>query len=164
MKFLKSMAFASLLLVVGVSTGSDMFLAHAAEKNGIVVEDAWSRERPAGAIVGGAFVTIHNKEGEQDQLVAASSPIADKVEIHTTVMQGGVMSMLRQEELIIPAGETIVMKPGGFHVMLMGLKENLEKGKKFPLTLNFARAGEITVEVHVKEAGAMNMDMKMNKE
>ena len=161
MKILKSMVFASLLFVVGVGAGSDMFLAQAAEKSGMVVEDAWSRERPDGAIVGGAFVTIHNKEGERDRLVAASSPIADRVEIHTTVMQGGVMSMLRQEELIIPAGETVVMKPGGFHIMLMGLKENLEKGKKFPLTLNFARAGEITVEVHVEEAGAM---MMMHKE
>ena len=163
MKFLKTMPGTLLLVAMIFCGGADMFLAHAADKEGMVVKDAWARERPSGAIVGGAFVTLHNKEGEIDRLVGASSPIADRVEIHTTVMQGGVMSMLRQEELIVPAGETIVMKPGGFHIMLMGLKENLEKGKTFPLTLNFAKAGDITVMVHVKEAGAMMM-MQKHKE
>ena len=72
-------------------------------------------------------------------------------------MKDGVMSMMRIEELVIEPGETVMLKPGGFHVMLMGLKKPLTKGTEFPLTLNFARAGDVTVTVHVKDAGEMGM-------
>ncbi|MEX0582595.1 MAG: copper chaperone PCu(A)C, partial [Sneathiella sp.] len=66
-------------------------------------------------------------------------------------------SMMHMEELVIEPGETVMLKPGGFHIMLMGLKKPLTKGSEFPLTLTFARAGEITVPVHVKGAGNMGM-------
>lgn len=161
MKYLKLLPVLLFIGVVALNAESDMFQSHASEKKGMMVTDAWSRERPANAAMGGAFVTLHNMEGEPDRLVSASSPVADRVEIHNSAMKDGVMSMFQVEELVIPAGETVAMKPGSFHVMLMGLKEPLTKGAKFPLTLNFARAGEITVTVSVKEAGAM--DMKMHK-
>lgn len=164
MKFMKLLSAALLVGVLALNAESDMFLSHAGEKNSMMVSDAWSRARPADAIIGGAFATLHNMEDEEDRLVAASSPVADRVEIHSSAMKDGVMSMFRIEELVIPAGETIMMKPGSFHVMLMGLKEPLTKGKEFPVTFNFAHAGEVTVTVHVKEAGAMDMKMHKHKQ
>lgn len=163
MKYLKYLPFVLLVGVLIVNAESDLFSSHAAEKNGMAVSDAWSRARPANAAVGGAFMTLHNMEGKADRLVAAESPIADRVEIHNSIMKDGIMSMMRMEELLIPAGETVMLKPGGFHVMLMGLKKPLFKGAEFPVTLNFARAGQITVTVHVKDAGAMDMKMQGHK-
>ena len=160
MKILKFIPFVLLVGVLVFGAGDGPSLSLAAEKNGMVVKDAWSRARPANAAVGGAFMTLHNMEGEADRLVAAESPVADRVEIHNSIMKDGIMKMMQMEELLVPAGETVMLKPGGFHVMLMGLKKPLAEGTEFPVTLNFARAGKITVTVHVKEAGAM--DMKMN--
>jgi hypothetical protein len=96
-------------------------------------------------------------EEKADRLVAAKSPVADRVEIHNSIMKDGIMKMMQMEELVIPAGEMVMLKPGGFHVMLMGLKKPLTEGTDFPVTLDFAHAGKITVTVHVKEAGAMDM-------
>lgn len=163
MKYLKYLPFVLLVGVLIANAESDLFVSHAAEKNGMAVTDAWSRARPANAAVGGAFMTIHNMESEADSLVAASSPIADRVEVHNSVMKDGVMSMMHMEKLLIPSGEMIALKPGGFHIMLMGLKKPLAKGTEFPVTLKFARAGEITVTVQVKDAGAMDMDMHNQK-
>lgn len=163
MKYLKYLPFVLLVGVLIANAESDLFVSHASEKNGMAVTDGWSRERPANAAVGGAFMTLHNMEGDEDRLVAASSPIADRVEVHNSVMKDGVMSMMHVEELLIPAGETVTLKPGGYHVMLMGLKKPLAKGTDFPVTLKFARAGEITVTVKVKDAGAMDMHNKKHK-
>ncbi|MEX1034954.1 MAG: copper chaperone PCu(A)C [Sneathiella sp.] len=157
MKYIKALPLVLLAIMVVVNAESDKFASHAAEVNGMAVTEAWARERPANAMMGGAFLTLKNSEGETDRLVAASSPVADKVEIHNSVMKEGVMSMMHMEELVIEPGETVMLKPGGFHIMLMGLKKPLTKGSEFPLTLTFARAGAITVPVHVKDAGNMGM-------
>ncbi len=144
-----------LAVIFTVGGGLAMSPAFSAEKQDITVKDAWSRERPSGAVVGGAFLTIQNTANHPDRLISASTPIADRAEVHESVMKDGVMGMLHRDEIIIVSGETVILKPGSFHVMLMGLKEDLTKGKTFPLTLTFARAGDITVTVHVEDAGAM---------
>ncbi|TNE33363.1 MAG: copper chaperone PCu(A)C [Alphaproteobacteria bacterium] len=164
---MKKLTFASaLLLVLGVilNSGLSVTSAMAAEKDGIMVMDAWSRARPGGSMMGGAFATIENKSDHPDRLVSVSSPVADKVQIHESVMQGGVMKMLERDEIVLSAGQKVMLKPGSFHVMLMGLKKDLTKGVEFPLTFHFERAGDITVKVHVKDAGAMGGmgKMKMN--
>ncbi len=157
MKYLKYIPFALLIGVLVLNAESDKFLSYAAEKNKMSVTEAWSRARAANATVGGAYMTLHNMGGEEDRLVAASSPIADHVEIHNSTMKEGVMKMMKTDDLLVPSGETVMLKPGGYHVMLMGLKKPLAMGTEFPVILKFAQAGEITVTVHVKEAGAMNM-------
>ncbi|MAZ03611.1 MAG: hypothetical protein CMN56_10770 [Sneathiella sp.] len=162
MKYIKALPLVLLAIVMILNAESDKFMSHATEINGMEVMEPWARERPANAMMGGAFLTLKNSEGEADRLVSASSPVADKVEIHDSVMKDGVMSMMRIEELVVEPGETVMLKPGGFHVMLMGLKKPLTKGTEFPLTLNFARAGEITVTVHVKDAGDMGATHKHN--
>jgi copper(I)-binding protein len=88
-------------------------------------------------------------------LVSASSPAVDKVEIHTMTMDGGVMKMRPLPDgIAIPAGGTAKLAPGGYHMMLLGLKAPLVEGKLVPLTLNFAKAGPVKVQLKVEAAGA----------
>ena len=120
----------------------------------VMVEGAWARA--ATSKVGGAFAMIHNHGKMDDRLLSAASPVAKRVEIHTTEMKDGVMKMIEQKDgIAIPAGQAVELKPGGYHVMLMGLTGPLVEGSVIPVTLKFEKAGEVAVEVHVKAAGAM---------
>lgn len=119
--------------------------------SGIVVQDPFARPAPA-AGSGGAFMTIVNNSGQADRLVAAQSPVAMMVELHETVNEGGVMKMVHQPQgFEIPAGSKLELKPGGKHVMLMGLKNALEVGQNIQITLKFEKAGELTITVPVRE-------------
>lgn len=157
MKFTKLLSAILMVGALTVTGVAGLSVAHASEKQEMMVSDAWSRERPAAIKMGGVFVTLHNMGSEGDTLVAASTPAAEKVEIHNVSMTDGVMKMFEVDGVEVPAGETVEFKPGSYHIMLMGLKEPLSKGKTFPLTFEFARAGKIEVTVEVKEAGAMEM-------
>lgn len=128
----------------------------AAEKHHIVVKDAWSRARPDSAKVGGAFVMIMNDGATTDRLIEVKSPVAKRTEIHESFMKDGVMSMAPVDDVVIEPGEKVMLKPGGLHVMLMGLTQKLKMGEEFPMTLVFEHAGDIKVVVHVKDAGAMS--------
>lgn len=122
----------------------------------VMVEDAWARARGAKAKVAGAFMTVHNGTKTDDRIIEAKSPIAKRVELHTHQMKDGVMKMIHVKEGIpVPAGQMTAMKPGGYHVMFMGLNQPLEEGQMFPLTLVLEKAGEVKTMVHVKSAGAM---------
>jgi copper(I)-binding protein len=120
------------------------------------IESAWARATPSGAKVGGAFITLVNTGDAADRLVSASTAIAERVELHTHVMDGNVMRMREVEGgIALPPGETVKLQPGGFHVMLLGLKQGLAAGSRFPLTLTFAKAGNVQVEVPVEAIGSM---------
>ena len=106
------------------------------------------------AKAGAAFMVIENS-GEADRLVAASSDVAKKTELHTHIKDGDVMKMRRVDGIDVPAQGMARLQPGGLHVMLIGLHAPLREEEKFPLTLQFDKAGEMTVEVEVKDAGAM---------
>jgi len=129
--------------------------AHAAEvkAGGLVILDAWARATPAKA--GGAFLTIRNDGDTADQLTGASSTIAPMVGVHETIADNGVMKMRPVGSIDLPPHQTVMLKPGGYHVMLMGLANPLKEGDTFPLDLTFAHAGKVTVTVTVKAAGAM---------
>ncbi|MEH6526135.1 MAG: copper chaperone PCu(A)C [Sneathiella sp.] len=156
MKLLKllSIFLVALFLTTGISNSPSEVVA--AEKHNIVVKDAWSRARPPSAKVGGAFVMIMNDGAKADQLIGVKSPIAKRTEIHESFMKDGVMSMAPVDDIVVKPGEKIMFKPGGLHVMLMGLTQNLTMGEEFPMTLVFEHAGEIKIMVHVKDAGAMS--------
>ena len=105
--------------------------------------------------VGAGCVTIVNAGKTADQLVSATSAVADKVEIHTMTMDGGIMRMRPLPDgIAVPAGATTSLRPGGNHIMLIGLKAPLVEGTMVPLTLNFARAGAVKVQLKVEAAGA----------
>lgn len=103
---------------------------------------------------GGAFMRLTNGGAQPDRLISAASPIARVVELHTHVRDGDVMRMRPVNDIPVPAGQTVELRPGGLHVMLIGLNEPLRQGARVPVTLRFERAGEVTVELAVEAAGA----------
>jgi copper(I)-binding protein len=121
----------------------------------IEIGQPWARATPPTAESGGGFLVITNTGATPDRLIAVKSPAADKVEIHEMKMDGNIMRMREVEKGIeIPPGATVELKPGGFHVMFMGLKAPFAKDAKVPLTLVFEKAGSIDVELMVQAMGA----------
>jgi copper(I)-binding protein len=121
----------------------------------IEVRQPWTRATPATAQAGGGFLVITNTGTAPDRLIAAKSPVADKAEVHEMTMDGNVMRMRPVENGIeIPPGATVELKPGGFHVMFMGLKAPFTKDGKVPLTLVFEKAGTVDIELPVEAMGA----------
>lgn len=152
---LRLAAVASLALLTG-AVGLSVITpaaAHAFKAGALTLEHPWTRAT-AGS-VGAGYVTIVNTGKTDDQLVSASSPVSAKTEIHSMTMDGGVMKMRPLPNgLAIPAGKTTSLKPGGYHIMLIGLKAPLVEGTLVPMTLKFARAGAVKVELKVEAAGA----------
>jgi hypothetical protein len=139
----KILAFAASLVVASAAL---------AQPTQLEVDHAWARATPGKADNGAAYVTITSPTA--DRLVSASTPVAKKAELHTMSMQGMVMKMRPISGVDIPAGQPVSLKPGGEHIMLMGLNEPLREGRSFPLTLDFEKAGPRTVTVTVEKAGA----------
>ncbi len=108
------------------------------------------------APVAGGFVTVTNAGTQDDRLIAASSAVAGYMEVHEMVMDGDVMKMRELADgLPIPAGQTVELKPGGYHVMFMDLKQPLVEGETVEVTLTFERAGEIVLPLAIvaRDAG-----------
>lgn len=153
MKFIIQIATAFALMVPLAASAHD----NMAGKVGF--EHPWARitmlSRPAAG-----FVTVHNKSDHADRIVAARSPLADRVELHTHLMDDGVMRMRPVEAIDVPASGQVSLKPGGLHLMVFGLKKMLKKGEVLPITLVFEHAGEIDVEFTVGgAAGGMDHGM-----
>jgi copper(I)-binding protein len=123
-----------------------------AQPTQLEVDNAWAGATPGKAENGAAYVTITSPTA--DRLVSASTPVAKKAELHTMSMQGMVMKMRPISGVDIPAGQPVSLKPGGEHIMLMGLNQPLREGQSFPLTLDFEKAGPRTVTVTVEKVGA----------
>ncbi len=146
-------------VALGVALFSSLAYADEVKAGDIAVLDAWSRATPARA--GGAFLTIRNDGATADRLTGVSSDAAPMAGIHESKEEGGVMQMRPVDGIDVPAHGTVALKPGGYHIMLMGLTKPLKPGETFPVTLTFAHAGKVTVNVAVKAAGeSESMDMK----
>ena len=140
---IKILAFAAGLAVAGAAL---------AQPTQLEVNNAWAGATPGKAENGAAYVTITSPTA--DRLISASTPAAKKAELHTMSMQGMVMKMRPISGVDIPAGQAVSLKPGGEHIMLMGLNQPLREGQSFPLTLDFEKAGPRVVTVTVEKAGA----------
>ncbi|HEY4541745.1 MAG TPA: copper chaperone PCu(A)C [Noviherbaspirillum sp.] len=107
----------------------------------------------------GAYLTLENRGKEADRLIAASTPAAKSVELHTMAMEGNVMRMREVEGIELKPGAKLEMKPGsGYHLMLMGLQQPLTAGAHLDITLQFEKAGKVAVTVPVQAAtGAHGM-------
>lgn len=117
----------------------------------ISISAATSREAPIAGGTGVGFLSITNNGAKDDQLLAATTPLAGAVELHGMSMADGMMQMRALPEgLPVPAGRTVELASGGMHLMLGDLKRPLVAGEKIPLTLRFRDAGEISVELEVK--------------
>ena len=123
-----------------------------ATENAIEISDPWVREAPPVATVLAAYMVINNHSAVDRTLVQVSSPVFETVEIHQMVMDNGMMEMKPQTELIIAANSQRILKPGGYHLMLMGRKKEitLVAGDNVDLTLKFADGEEITFTVPVR--------------
>jgi copper(I)-binding protein len=119
----------------------------------IAIVNPHARTTVAGQAAGGGFLKLENKGGD-DRLLSASAAIAGSVELHSMSMDGDVMRMRQVDSISLPAGEMVELKPGGLHLMFMGLKAPLKAGETFPLKLKFEKAGEVTVQVKIEAAGA----------
>ena len=101
------------------------------------------------AKTGAAYVSLMNHANEADRLVAVSSPVAAMTHLHKSEVVDGVMKMQSVDGLEIPGHGMLEMKPGGYHIMFMGLKQPLKAGEEIDLTLRFEKAGELAVKVPV---------------
>jgi len=153
-----------LTLLVGLSLAATVARAET------TVTDAWARGTVPNQPASGAFMKITSTDG--GKLVSASSPLAGLVEVHRMTMDGNVMKMAPVAGgLDLPAGQVVELKPGGYHVMLMQLKQQLKAGETVPVTLTIEHAGggteTVEVDAPVKalgtDAGHMNHDMKPMK-
>ena len=121
----------------------------------LVITQPWSRATPTGAKVAGGYLTIENKGSAPDRLVGGAGDVAGKLEIHEMAMNNGVMTMRPLDKgLTIEPGKTVKLAPGGYHLMLMDLKNPLKQGEKVPLTLEFEKAGKVTLSLDVQGVGA----------
>ena len=142
-------------LTLSLSAFASSALAHDYKIGSLAIDQPWTRATPGGAKVGGGYLTIKNTGHETDRLVAGAADFAGKVEIHEMAMKDGVMRMRRLSAgLEIPPGETVELKPGGYHVMFMQLKAPLVEGNPVTATLTFEKAGSIALEFAVEPVGA----------
>ena len=124
--------------------------AHSFKLGAIDIGHPWARPTADGQKVGGGYLKLTNA-GAADRLVSASSEVSDSVELHTMSMDGTVMRMRQVDGIDLPAGQTVELKPGGLHIMFIGLKAPLQEGSKFPVKLKFEKAGEVMVDVKVQQ-------------
>ena len=142
------------------ATGGATF-AEEAKAGNIMIEAPFARATPGSAKAGGAFLTLRNEGDEADTLISAEADVADRVELHTHINDNGVMRMRKVDGIDVAAHGTTELKPGGYHVMFIGLKAPLKEGEAFPLKLTFAKSGSVTITMPVRRIGAMSADGKM---
>ncbi|MER3405214.1 MAG: copper chaperone PCu(A)C [Chloroflexota bacterium] len=104
-----------------------------------------------GMLVSAAYMVIRNEGAQSDRLVRAETDVAETVELHESRMESGVMKMQPVEGIDVPAGGSVELKPGGLHIMLIGLKRELRVGDRVELVLHFEKAGDIAVEAEVRQ-------------
>ncbi|WP_129243637.1 copper chaperone PCu(A)C [Achromobacter veterisilvae] len=124
--------------------------AHGYKAGPIEIDHPWSRATVPAVPTGVVYFVLRNPSQDEDRLVSVSTPVAEKAELHTHIRDSDVMRMRKVDSIEIAPVSTTALEPGGLHVMLIGLKQPLVKGKAFPLTLVFEEAGPVTVQVDVQ--------------
>jgi copper(I)-binding protein len=135
--------------------------AHEYKVGELEIAHPWSQELPPNAPTVAAYFVIQNSGKTTDRLVSVDSPIAGEAQLHEHVMQGDLMKMQQVPSVDVPAGGNVTFAPMAYHVMLVNLKDRslLSDGKRFPLTMHFEKAGDVTVEVSVQKKPPEDMQM-----
>jgi copper(I)-binding protein len=144
----------TILLALFLALAAAPAAAHEVKSGNLHIVHPWARASAGAAKTGAIYMTIRNEGAAGDRLLSAATPIAERAELHTHIMEDGVAKMRPVEALDIGPGSTVELKPSGLHLMLFGLRQRLREYDTFPLTLTFANAGTIEIEVYVEEAGA----------
>jgi copper(I)-binding protein len=156
--------FKSLFAAAALLTLSFTATAHEYQVGELHIDHPWSREMPPTAPTSAVYFIIHNKGASADRLLSVDTPVAGKAEMHEHIDQNGLMKMQQVQFVTVPAGGEATFAPMAYHVMLFNLKQQGKDGERFPLTLHFEKAGEVTVQVAVqKEAPAEQHDMSQHK-
>jgi len=141
-------------LILALSFSVTAFAHGEHDGEGIEIEKVWAR-KTSRTVSAAVYLTIRNNTHDIIELTGADTDIANTTMIHRSYEEGGIMKMDHVMSVPLKPGETFTLAPGGYHVMLMGLKKPLEKGDVFPLTLEFD--GEHEREVIVEVTGMMGM-------
>ena len=141
----------ALIVVIGIAATPTKVPAHEYTLGTLLIKHPMARPTPPVAKNGAVFLEITDQNGEGDALLSVATPNAAKSEIHLTTVVDNVARMARQEKVDVAPGETVSFKPGGLHIMLMGLTGPLVKGEEFPLTLNFEKSGSVEVVVKIED-------------
>jgi copper(I)-binding protein len=132
--------------------------AQTSGQNTIVVERPWARATPTGAKSGVVYLTLINNGGSGDNLLSATTPVADQIQFHSASEEDGVSRMREMRTVEVAPRARVTFSPGGLHIMVVGLKQPLKEGQTFPLTLNFEKAGTREVTVPIAKVGAMQAE------
>lgn len=142
--------FGALVLATGAAWAQD---SQDFRAGFLLIEQPWAR---ASIVKTSAlYFTIVNNGQAADRLLGASTPVAEKAELHRETMDNGIMRMRPVDALEIQPGKSATLKPGGLHIMLMGLDHPLKQGEVFPVTLIFEHAGKVDVKVLVQGPASM---------
>ena len=139
---------------VGLCVSSLMASASNHTQSHLSIEEPYARATAGGQSVGAAYFRIVNQGQTEDKLLSVTADISASVELHTMMIEGDVAKMREVREIIVPPGQSVDLKPGGLHVMFLGLKAPLKEGNRFPATLTFEKAGEIKVDFQVRPVRA----------
>ncbi len=161
--------FVALVMVAaqcGSGSNQESAAPAAEESSGakIMVMEPWSRPSPMMAGNGVIYMTLMNNGNSADVLLGVETDIAETAELHETKMENDVMKMSPLANIKVPASGSAALEPGGMHVMLINLKQELVSGEKIAFTLNFEKSGPMTVEAEIREMGEAadhNMDNNM---
>jgi copper(I)-binding protein len=135
------------LVLVGLLAGCG-----GSSDEGLAVESVWMRNSPMMNNAGAAYMVIHNEGASEDRLISASSDAAATIELHETKEVDGMMQMAPVEGgILVPADGMVELKPGGLHVMFIGLTRELNVGDEVEITLTFEKAGTMNVTAEVRE-------------
>ena len=142
-------ALLGVLAVLGTAVPAQ---AHEEKTGDVTIVHPWSRPAAQGHN-GVIYLDIHNRGEADDRLVAVGTPLAKRVELHRSTMEDGVHRMEQVESVVVPAGGSVALAPGGLHVMLVDLKFMLMAEETISVTFNFERSGAITTGVAVEVRG-----------
>jgi copper(I)-binding protein len=142
--------FRSLVALGLLALAADLAFAAEVRQGGFVVSEAWARATPERARTGAVYVTLRNESPADATIVGADTPRAQRTELHTTRTINDVARMERQVGIALPRGRAAELKPGGAHIMLLGLSGPLRVGESFPLTLKLSTGETLALEVQVR--------------
>lgn len=153
LKYARAAGMGLSLAVLAAAFGTPV-AAHEYTVGTLYIEHPWSRTVEEGAPSAAGYLRIENRGSQPERLTGAESPAAERTILHQSRMKDGMMEMIHVEAVEIPPGGSVAFEPGGYHVMFKSPRRPFTEGARIPLTLHFARAGAVQVEVVVKAATA----------
>jgi copper(I)-binding protein len=154
---LKRFTLVAAAFLAFIGTAVTQALADDVKVGALQISAPWARATPKGAAVGGGYLKITNTGTAPDRLVGGTTSISGRLEVHEMSMSGNTMKMRQLTNgLEIKPGATVELKPGGVHIMFVGLKQQLQQGQHFKATLQFEKAGNVDVDFSIAGIGATN--------